>query len=133
GAAGCAGHAHGLRPGHASLRARRAGVALVFGLLGLFTNPFFVFIAFFVWIGAAQEASMVQMRTALSGIPVSRAMLTDFHTLALDDTAKRVLELILAGSQQDFPVVDGGQGGQGGRPAGVLLRSDVLKALAQRA
>ena len=57
-------------------------MALVFGLLGLFTNPFLVFIAFFVWIGAAQEASMVQMRTALSGIPVSRAMLTDYHTLA---------------------------------------------------
>ena len=75
---------------------------------------------------------MVQMRTALSGIPVSRAMLTDFHALTPDDTAKRVLELILAGSQQDFPVVDGGQGGQGGHLAGVLLRSDVLKALAQR-
>src|SRR5205085_8189795 len=44
--------------------------------------------------------------------------------------AKRVLELILAGSQQDFPVVDGSQGG---RLAGVLLRSDVLKTLAQRA
>src|SRR6266568_2742954 len=107
-------------------------MALVFGLIGLFSNPFLVFIAFFVWIGAAQEASMVQMRTALSGIPVSRAMLTDFHTVAPDDTAKRVLELILAGSQQDFPVVDGGKGGQGGRLAGVLLRSDVLKALAQR-
>ncbi len=108
-------------------------MALVFGLLGLFTNPFLVFIALFVWIGAAQEASMVQMRTALSGIPVSRAMLTDFHTLAPEDPAKRVLDLILAGSQQDFPVVDEGQGGKGGRLAGVLLRSDVLKALAQRA
>src|SRR5438132_737070 len=71
-------------------------MALAFGLLGLFTNPFLVFIAFFVWIGAAQEASMVQMRTALSGIPVSRAMLTDFHTVAPDDTAKRVLEHITA-------------------------------------
>src|SRR5260370_11424740 len=105
-------------------------MALAFGLLGLFTNPFLVFIALFVWIGAAQEASMVQMRTGLSGIPVSRAVLTDFHSVAPDDAAKRVLDLILAGSQQDFPVVDGGQGG---RVAGVLLRSDVLKALAQRA
>src|SRR3989454_4009823 len=104
-------------------------MALGFGLLGLFTNPFLVFIALFVWIGAAQEASMVQMRTGLSGIPVSRAMLTDFHSVAPDDTAQRVLDLILAGSQQDFPVVDGGQQG---RLAGVLLRSDVLKALAQR-
>ena len=105
-------------------------MALVFGLIGLFSNPFLVFIAFFVWIGAAQEASVVQMRTALSGIPVSRAMLTNFQTVAPDDAAKRVLELILAGSQQDFPVVDGGQGA---RVTGVLLRSDVLKALAQRA
>ncbi len=105
-------------------------MALVFGLLGLFSNPFLVFIALFVWIGAAQEASMVQMRTGLSGIPVSRAMLTDFHSVAPDDTAQRVLDLIIAGSQQDFPVVDGGQQG---RLAGVLLRSDVLKALAQRA
>jgi CBS domain-containing protein len=105
-------------------------MALVFGLLGLFSNPFLVFIALFVWIGAAQEASLVQMRTGLSGIPVSRAMLTDFHSVAPDDTAQRVLDLILAGSQQDFPVVDGAQQG---RLAGVLLRSDVLKALAQRA
>jgi Zn-dependent protease/predicted transcriptional regulator len=107
-------------------------MALAFGLLGLFSNPFLVFIALFVWIGAAQEASMVQMRTALSGIPVSRAMVTDFHTLAPDDPAKRVLELILAGSQQDFPVVDEGKEGGKGRLAGVLLRHDVLKALAQR-
>ena len=105
-------------------------LALGFGLIGLFSNPFLVFIALFVWIGAAQEASIVQMRTGLSGIPVSRAMLTNFQTVAPDDPGQRVLELILAGSQQDFPVVERGQGGP---VAGVLLRSDVLKALAQRA
>jgi len=105
-------------------------LALGFGLIGLFSNPFLVFIALFVWIGAAQEASMVQMRTGLSGIPVSRAMLTNFQTVAPDDPGQRVLELILAGSQQDFPVVERGRGGP---VAGVLLRSDVLKALAQRA
>ncbi|HKW41435.1 MAG TPA: site-2 protease family protein [Gemmatimonadales bacterium] len=108
-------------------------MALVFGLIGLFANPFLLFIALFIWIGAAQEASMVQMRTALGGIPVSRAMLTDFRTVAPDDPAQRVLDLILAGSQQDFPVVQGeGEGGDGARVLGVLLRADVLKTLAQR-
>jgi Zn-dependent protease/CBS domain-containing protein len=101
-------------------------MAFVFGFLGLFSNPFLLFIAFFVWIGAAQEASMVQMRAALGGIPVSRAMVTDFRTLAPSDPSTLVLQLILAGSQQDFPVVEDG------RVVGVLLRSDVLNALAQR-
>ncbi|MCJ7708805.1 MAG: CBS domain-containing protein [Anaerolineales bacterium] len=36
-----------------------------------------------------------------------------------------MVELILAGSQQDFPVVDGGQ------VVGVLTRADILAALAQ--
>ena len=101
-------------------------MAFVFGFFGLFANPFLLFIAFFVWIGAAQEASMVQMRTALGGIPVRRAMLTEFHTLAPDVPAAGVLELILSGSQQDFPVVENAQ------VVGVLLRSDVLKTLARR-
>jgi Zn-dependent protease len=101
-------------------------LAFGFGLWGLFTNPFLVFIAFFIWIGAAQEASMVQMRSALGGIPVSRAMLKEFRTLAPDDPATRVLEVIQGGLQQDFPVV------VDGRVTGVLLRSDVLHALAQR-
>src|SRR6266566_7583303 len=101
-------------------------MALLFGFVGLFANPFLLFIAFFVWIGAAQEASMVQMRSALGGIPVSRAMLTDFQTLAPGDPGKRVLDLIVSGSQADFPVVEDG------RVVGVLLRRDVLGALAQR-
>ena len=101
-------------------------MAFLFGFVGLFANPFLLFIALFVWIGAAQEASMVQMRSALGGIPVSQAMLTDFQKLSPGDPARQVLDLILAGSQQDFPVVEDG------RVVGVLLRGDVLKALAQR-
>jgi Zn-dependent protease/CBS domain-containing protein len=102
------------------------GMALLFGFVGLFYNPFLLFIAFFVWIGAAQEASMVQMKTALGGIPVGRAMLTDFHTLSPRDTVGRAVELILSGSQTDFPVMEGGA------VVGVLTRSDVLAALSRQ-
>ncbi len=102
------------------------GLAFLFGFIGLFTNPFLLFIAFFVWIGAAQEASMVQMKSALGGIPLSRAMLTDFRTLSPHDSLARAIELILIGSQQDFPVVDNG------RVVGVLTRGDLLSAVAQR-
>jgi len=100
------------------------GMALLFGLLGLLYNPFLVFIALFVWIGAAQESSMVQMKYALGGIPVRRAMLTDFRTLSPGDPLSRAVDLILAGSQQDFPVLEDG------RLAGLLTRDALLKALA---
>lgn len=101
------------------------GLAFVLGFWGLFNNPFLLFIAFFVWMGAAQEASMVQMKNALGGIPVSRAMLTDYQTVSPRDSLSRVAQLVLAGSQHDFPVVDEG------RVLGVVTRNDFLAALTQ--
>jgi Zn-dependent protease len=101
------------------------GMALALGFAGLYGNPVLIFIALFVWIGAAQEASLVQMKAALSGIPVRRAMLTDFRTLSPHDPLSRAIELTLAGSQHDFPVVDGG------RVAGILTRANLLKAVAE--
>ena len=102
------------------------GLAFLLGLFGLFNNPFLLFIAFFVWIGASQEASMVQMRNTISGIPVTQAMQTRFDTLSPTDRLDRVVNLILAGSQQDFPVVEDGQF------IGVLTRDDFIKALSQK-
>jgi predicted transcriptional regulator len=102
------------------------GLAFIFGLIGLFNNPFLLFIAFFVWIGASQEASMVQMRNSISGIPITQAMQTKFETLSPSDHLDRVVNLILAGSQQDFPVV------QDGQFIGVLTRDDFIKALSQQ-
>lgn len=68
---------------------------------------------------------MVQMKNALGGIPVARAMLTDFETLSPRDTLARMVQLVLAGSQRDFPVVEDG------RVLGIVTRDDFLKALTQ--
>ncbi len=101
------------------------GIALIFAVVGLFYNPFLIFIAFFVWIGAAQESSMVQMKSALAGIPVGRAMVTNFQTISTGESLNRAVELILSGSQTDFPVVDDGN------LVGVLTRADLLAALSR--
>jgi len=44
-------------------------IALLFGTIGLFYNPILLFIAFFVWMGAAQESRMIRARSALDRIP----------------------------------------------------------------
>jgi Zn-dependent protease/predicted transcriptional regulator len=102
------------------------GIALLFGFLGLLFNPFLVFIALFVWLGAAQEASLAQMRAALDGIPVMRAMITDFRSLRPTDSLARAVEHVVAGFQQDFPVVE-----EDGRLVGLLTPSDLVAALAR--
>lgn len=101
-------------------------LALGFGFLGLFSNPFLVFIALFVWIGAAQEAGMVEMRSALGGIPLRRVMMTDYRALAPSETLHQAVELTLATSQKDFPVV------ADGRLEGLLTQAELLRALNER-
>ena len=91
--------------------------------IGLFTNPFLVFIAFFVWIGAANESRMVQMKSALSGIPVSRAMLTNYEVITPNEPLANAVQHILSGSQQDFPVV------QDGKVVGVLTKGNIFSGL----
>ncbi len=98
-------------------------VAFVLGFVGLFSNPFLVVVALFVWIGAAQESSLVEMRHALSGVPVWRVMITDFRTLDVADPLQAAVELTIAGSQTDFPILEGG------RVVGILTQADLLKGL----
>ena len=69
---------------------------------------------------------MTQMRSALGGIPVVRAMLTDFQALSPHDPLGRAVQLIISGSQHDFPVTVDGQ------VVGVLTRSRLMQALAER-
>jgi len=102
-------------------------MAFLFGFMGLMSgNPFLIFIALFVWVGAAQEASVVQIRSALGGIPVSRAMITEFHALAPDEPLSHAIDLLLSGTQQDFPVM------AEGRVVGVLTVRDLKTALGRQ-
>ncbi len=99
------------------------GLALWLGLLGLLYNPFLIFIALFVWIGAATEAGMEQIKSTLSDAAVGRAMLTDFQVLSPDDVLSRAIELTLAGNQKEFPVLEAAV------MVGVLTQDDLLKGL----
>jgi len=101
------------------------GMAFLFGIIGLFINPMLVFIGLFVWIGAQQEASMVQVKSALGGIPVKQAMMTEFKVLHPLDTLQTAAEDIIAGTQQDFPVLEDE------KVVGVLTRSDLVTALSR--
>jgi len=99
-------------------------MAILFGIVGFFYNPFLIFIAIFVYLGAQGEAAHVEAQSALAGLQVRDAMMTRFRTLSVDDSLGKAVEELLAGSQQDFPVLESG------RVAGILRRNDLVRALA---
>lgn len=102
------------------------GMAILLGFIGLFFNPFLVFIALFVWMGAASEASAVQLKAGLQGIPVSQAMITDFKTISPDSPLGEASQQVVAGYAHDFPVTNNGQ------LVGVLTKPDLLRALSEQ-
>ncbi len=99
-------------------------MAMFFGLLGLLAfNPFLVFIAIFVFLGAQAEAHYAETRFALHGLKVRDAMLTHFRTLSEGDTLGDAVDELLAGSQQDFPIL------RDDELVGLLTRQDLMQAL----
>jgi Zn-dependent protease len=100
------------------------GFAFIFGFLGLLWNPFLIFIALFVYIGASQEAALAQMKDVSRRFPVSSAMVREFRTLSEDASLEEAVDALLATSQHDFPVVD-----ETGSVVGLLTRQDLIGAL----
>jgi stage IV sporulation protein FB len=101
-------------------------LALGFAAVALLTGqPVLLLIAFFVFVGAGQEAAFQRSRAAVRGLSARDAMMTRFETVAPEDPLSRAAEHLLATAQQDFPVIDAW-----GRVAGVLHRSALLSALA---
>jgi len=101
------------------------GFALVFALAGVFVlrSPLLVFVALFVFMAAGEERAVVQTRSSLSGLPVSAAMVTAFMSIETRHELQYAADLMLAGDQQDFPVLEGG------RYLGMLARTDLIKGL----
>jgi len=100
------------------------GFAIVFAAVALFSKaPQLAIIALFVFISASEERSFVQTRSSLTGMPVSAAMMTAFVSLETRHEIADAVDLLLASSQQDFPVLEGGQF------LGMLSRDDIVKGL----
>jgi len=101
-------------------------IAIGFAMVGLLRYPMLVLVAIFVWFGAAAEAAEAQLRGAIAGVALRDVLITHFIALAPGQTLAAAVAATLAGTQKDFPVVDGE------RLVGVLTQARLLEALRQR-
>jgi Zn-dependent protease/CBS domain-containing protein len=100
------------------------GLAFVFGFVGLLYNPLLIFIAIFVYLAAAAEAQTAQLREVASSVLVGDVMITKFATLKRSANIDEAIEMLLATTQSEFPVVD-----EEGHFEGLLVRNDMIRAL----
>lgn len=102
-------------------------LAIIAGIYAIFhSNWFLMFIAFFIYLGAGQEAFAYRQAALGEGVLVRDAMMTDVRTLTVGSTLKEAADLLLDTSQQDFPVVHGDQ------VQGLLTRDGLLRGLAEQ-
>ena len=103
-------------------------LALVLGFLGLFGNPLLIFIAIFVYMGAAGEAAQSDLEAMTAALDVRDAMESKIVTLPTEATLGEAVDTLLATPQLEFPVVDAF-----GKPMGLLTRDALINALRDKA
>lgn len=99
-------------------------LAISMGLYGLVYLPMLAFVAFFIYLGAANEGAASRGKSLTRGIPVRAAMITEYHTLSHGSTIRDAANLLLSTTQQDFPVMHGDQ------VVGLLGRNALLRGMA---
>lgn len=83
-------------------------LAIIMAIIGIFFNPFLIFIAIFVYIGADQESKMVLINTLLEGIRVKDIMTGEVKTVKPSDTVKHVLKTMFQHKHMGYPVYENG-------------------------
>ena len=100
--------------------------AAAFFLIGLLSgNLLLALVAVFIFFGAGGEAQMVRQREQMRGLLVSDVMgsrrrtetVTPYHTFG------QVLDMVIHGYQEDFPVVD-----EEGNLVGMITRNEIMTA-----
>ena len=100
--------------------------AIAFFLIGLLGGNFLLaLVAVFIYFGATGEAQMVRQQEKTRGLSVSDVMGTKprTETVTPDHTFGQVLNSVIHGYQEDFPVVD-----EGGNLVGIVTRNEILAA-----
>jgi len=101
------------------------GIAFLFVLLGLVTgNVLLILIAVFVFLAASSEAGHTGLMEVAARLPVERAMIRSFESLSPQASIGDAADAVLATTQHEFPVVDGG-----GRLRGVVTRRAIVASL----
>ncbi len=82
-------------------------IAIIMGILGIFLNPFLILIAFFIYVGAGEEAASTRITQAMEGIRVGDIMTKQVSTVTPNFTVRELLDKMMVERHTGYPVVEG--------------------------
>jgi Zn-dependent protease/predicted transcriptional regulator len=98
--------------------------AVVFGILGLLINPFLIFIAFFVYLGASSEEQAVVIGESLKNLMVRDVMNAECVTVPAETSLSQLVENIFHGTCRGvIPVIEKGS------YVGLASQDNILSAI----
>ena len=99
--------------------------AVGIAILGIYTNPFLIFIAIFIYIGAQREYEVVKYTSALSGYSVENVLMHEYTPIHPNDPIKRAVDILLNTQEQRFIVAEEN------KVRGILTRNDIIQGLTE--
>lgn len=111
----------------ATFWAARIGQVLAFAfiLLGIFSNPFLVFIGLFIIIGAQAEYENTRIQFSLKGYKVSDVVMKNYEVLEPDSAISEAVDKLLNGSCKSFLIMSNST------VVGTITKDDLILALQQ--
>ena len=108
--------------------AARIGQVLAVGFvfLGFFSNPFLVFIGFFIFIGAQAETEFTLVKSLLKGYTVRDVLMQHYQTIESNEMVKTAVAMLLNGQSRNFLITENGLS------VGTLSREEIIKALSEQ-
>ena len=101
-------------------------LALGFIFLGFFSNPFFIFIGIFVFIGAQIESEYTESKHILKGYTVRDVLMKQYPIIDYNETLETAVKLMLDSQNKCFLVTENNI------PMGTLNRDQIIEALSKK-
>lgn len=101
-------------------------LAIGFIFLGIFTNPFLIFIGIFVIMAAQMEKDYTDSKFILKGYKVRDVVMKQYLTIGSNETLSKAVELLLDSQSKNFLVMDNII------PVGTLNRTEIIEALSKK-
>jgi Zn-dependent protease len=99
-------------------------IAIIFIIIGFYTNPFLIFIGIFIILGAYSESEMVKTNFMLKGVKAKDVAMNNFISMDENETLDTAVKHLLNSQSNAFVILSGNA------PIATLSREEIIQLLA---